>query len=92
MSQHTEDASEKQKVVPTAATGPPDGPSPALVYPSSSRFAVTLVGLCSAVFCVALDNTVLTTAIPRITDDFHALQDVGWYGSGEFLAVPHYRI
>jgi hypothetical protein len=41
------------------------------------------MGLCFSVFCVALDNTIIATATPRITDEFHALQDVGWYGSGE---------
>jgi hypothetical protein len=30
----------------------------------------------------ALDNTILATAIPRITDQFNSLADVGWYGSG----------
>ena len=47
------------------------------------KLIITVVGLCFSVFCVALDNTIIATAIPRITDDFHALQDVGWYGSGE---------
>jgi MFS family permease len=27
------------------------------------------------------DETILATAIPRITDQFHSLKDVGWYGS-----------
>lgn len=44
---------------------------------------ITLLALCIATFCVALDNTIISTAIPAITDEFHALQDVGWYGSGE---------
>ncbi|KAF2686071.1 MFS general substrate transporter [Lentithecium fluviatile CBS 122367] len=42
---------------------------------------LTLVALSCAVFCVALDITIIATAIPRITDGFHALQDIGWYGS-----------
>ena len=46
------------------------------------KLVVTIMGLCFSVFCVALDNTIIATAIPRITDEFHALQDVGWYGSG----------
>jgi hypothetical protein len=88
----SEKHNEKQQISSPAATaalsdgpprGPPGGPPPTPVYPSGKRFAITLAGLCSAVFCVALDNTILTTAVPRITDDFHTLQDVGWYGSGE---------
>jgi len=31
------------------------------------------------------DNTIIATAIPRITDHFRALEDVGWYGSAYFL-------
>lgn len=31
--------------------------------------------------------TIVSTAIPRITDQFHSLQDVGWYGSAFFLLV-----
>jgi hypothetical protein len=39
-----------------------------------------------------LDNTIIATAIPRITDDFHSLKDVGWYGSCEYRAVPTHVI
>lgn len=41
--------------------------------------------LAMAVFCVALDNTILATAIPKITDDFHAIGDTGWYASAYLL-------
>lgn len=33
------------------------------------------------------DNTIITTAIPRITDHFQSLDDVGWYGSAYFLTT-----
>lgn len=29
-----------------------------------------------------IDNSIIATAIPKITDQFHSLGDVGWYGSG----------
>ncbi|KAI1389670.1 major facilitator superfamily domain-containing protein [Hypoxylon trugodes] len=32
-------------------------------------------------FLLMLDTSILTTAIPRITSDFHSLADVGWYGA-----------
>ncbi|KAK4133710.1 hypothetical protein BT67DRAFT_404167 [Trichocladium antarcticum] len=32
-----------------------------------------------AVFLVMLDTSIIATAIPRITDEFHSLNDVGWY-------------
>ncbi|KAH8810877.1 putative MFS multidrug transporter [Xylogone sp. PMI_703] len=31
-------------------------------------------------FLVLLDTSVVSTAIPRITSDFHSLPDIGWYG------------
>ncbi|KAJ5949387.1 hypothetical protein N7454_000971 [Penicillium verhagenii] len=37
-------------------------------------------------FLVALDRTIIATAIPRITDEFHSLGDIGWYGSAYMLA------
>ncbi|KAG5913417.1 hypothetical protein E4U42_001187 [Claviceps africana] len=33
------------------------------------------------------DNTIIATAIPRITDQFKALSDVGWYGSAYLLTT-----
>jgi MFS family permease len=33
------------------------------------------------------DNTIIATAIPRITDEFKALNDVGWYGSSYLLTT-----
>ena len=33
------------------------------------------------------DRTIIATAIPTITDDFHSLGDIGWYGSAYMLAA-----
>ncbi|OQE27534.1 hypothetical protein PENSTE_c004G09782 [Penicillium steckii] len=35
---------------------------------------------------LAIDNTILSTAIPQITNDFHSLNDIGWYGSSYLIA------
>lgn len=37
-------------------------------YPTKWKLAVIMVALCLAVFCMALDNTIIATAIPKITD------------------------
>jgi hypothetical protein len=39
---------------------------------------VIFIALILASFCVALDNTIIVTAIPRITDIYKTLNDVGW--------------
>ncbi|KAL6230016.1 hypothetical protein BDW75DRAFT_234750 [Aspergillus navahoensis] len=54
-------------------------------YPSSLKLAFILIGLNLSMFLVGLDNTILSSAIPKITDRFHALGDVGWYASAYLL-------
>lgn len=38
------------------------------------------------------DNTIIATAIPRITDHFRALDDVGWYASAYFLTQCAFQL
>lgn len=57
------------------------------VYPTGLKLAVITLALCLAVFLVALDNTIIGTAIPKITKQFNALGDVGWYGSAYLLTT-----
>ncbi|KAK8915416.1 hypothetical protein H634G_07573 [Metarhizium anisopliae BRIP 53293] len=56
-------------------------------YPARWRLGLITIALCLSVFCMALDNTIIATAIPRITDQFHAIEDVGWYGSAYLLTT-----
>ncbi|KAL4793126.1 major facilitator superfamily domain-containing protein [Aspergillus venezuelensis] len=50
-------------------------------YVGHLKFSLIFIGLCLSVFQVALDEVVLGTAVPTITDEFQSLQDMGWYGS-----------
>ena len=45
------------------------------------------LGLTMSTFVIALDNTIIATAIPRITTVFNSLDDVGWYGSSYLLTT-----
>ncbi|KAF2273807.1 major facilitator superfamily transporter [Westerdykella ornata] len=54
-------------------------------YLSGYKVVVILVSLCMCNFLVALDTTILATAIPVISERFQALEDVGWYVSAYFL-------
>jgi EmrB/QacA subfamily drug resistance transporter len=57
------------------------------VHPTGLKLATIMIGLCLAVFLVALDNTIIATAIPKITDEFKVLTDIGWYGSAYLLTT-----
>jgi hypothetical protein len=50
-------------------------------YPSGLKFIMIMLALCLAVFLQSLDNSIMSTAIPNITDQFQTVSDVGWYGS-----------
>ncbi|CAK7204767.1 hypothetical protein SEUCBS139899_007527 [Sporothrix eucalyptigena] len=56
-------------------------------YPTGARLVLIMLALCLAVFLMALDNSIIATAIPKITDQFHSLNDVGWYGSAYLLTT-----
>jgi hypothetical protein len=53
-------------------------PDDAMVPTTNVQFLLIFIALILAIFCVALDNTIIVTAIPRITDTFDILNDVGW--------------
>ncbi|KAK7937727.1 uncharacterized protein PG986_014595 [Apiospora aurea] len=61
-------------------------------YPGGLRLTAIVVALVLSIFLASLDTvnlflTIITTAIPSITDDFHSLGDVGWYGSAMFFPM-----
>ncbi|KAM0140254.1 hypothetical protein ACHAO1_002485 [Botrytis cinerea] len=54
-------------------------------YPEGLKLVTIILALCLAVFLVALDQTIISTAIPKITDHFKSTGDIGWYGSSYLL-------
>ncbi|RYF44524.1 MAG: MFS transporter [Cytophagaceae bacterium] len=56
-------------------------------YLSGFKLAILSLGLCLTTFVIALDNTIIATALPRITSVFNSLEDVGWYGSSYLLTT-----
>ncbi|KAF5984804.1 putative DHA14-like major facilitator [Fusarium bulbicola] len=66
--------------------------TPRTEYPSGLRLTSLIIGLCLAVLLVALDNTIIATAIPRISDDFKSLDDIGWYGSSYLLTTCSFQL
>lgn len=47
-------------------------------YPHGLRLAGILLSVFLSVFLVALDRTIIATALPKITDKFNSFGDVGW--------------
>ncbi|KAK7717940.1 hypothetical protein SLS63_010590 [Diaporthe eres] len=63
-------------------------PSPAAHpddYPTGATLALIVVALGTSMFLVALNMTIIATAVPKITDEFHSLEDIAWYGSAFFV-------
>ncbi|OQE35444.1 hypothetical protein PENCOP_c013G00888 [Penicillium coprophilum] len=66
---------------------PDEGESTSPPPVSGWKVACLTIALCLGIFCMSLDVTIITTAIPRITDQFDSLDDVGWYGSSFLLTT-----
>lgn len=77
-----------EKPLESIAVGVDEAPQP----PTNSKLLLINLASCVAVLCVALDNTIIATAIPRITDEFKALEDVGWYGSSYLLTTCAFQL
>ncbi|KAK0630757.1 major facilitator superfamily domain-containing protein [Bombardia bombarda] len=76
-------AAQQQSTLPP----PPLSSEEDLYQPRSFRFWMTLVCNFLALFLVALDRTIIATAVPRISDEFGSLGDIGWYGSAYMLTT-----
>ncbi|TGO10236.1 hypothetical protein BTUL_0140g00030 [Botrytis tulipae] len=81
-------ASDDQSIeVPSASSTPPtepvkDGDNE---YLDGFKLYVLVACLTFAVFLLMLGESVISTAIPKITTQFHSLDDVGWYGTAYLL-------
>ncbi|KAJ5097084.1 major facilitator superfamily domain-containing protein [Penicillium angulare] len=54
-------------------------------YPSGLKFALLMISIFIGMFLVALDKLIISTALPAITNDFHATNNIGWYGTAYML-------
>lgn len=72
----------------TAQTPPPElDEAERNFQPKTFKFWSVMLSIYLALFLVALDRTIVSTAIPQITQDFHSLGDIGWYGSAYQLTT-----
>ena len=59
--------------------------------PTSPRFWCIMAGMYISIFLVALDRMIIATAIPSITNEFHSIEDIGWYGSSYMLTCAMFN-
>ncbi len=75
----TEDTVKRDPLTQETETQFPAGDSEdQMEYPHGLKLWTILGALCLSVFLVALDQTIISTAIPTITDHFNSIRDIGW--------------
>jgi MFS family permease len=60
--------------------------------PKTLKFWLIIASVFAAMFLVALDRTIIATAIPMITNEFDSLGDIGWYGSAYMLTTAAFQL
>ncbi|RDW61660.1 MFS multidrug transporter-like protein [Coleophoma crateriformis] len=70
---------------PDAANGMPMPPEPEASR-TKLQTSIIMVCLCASVFLAALDTTIVTTALPTISEYFHSSAGYTWIGSAYLLA------
>lgn len=75
---------EEEKITPKQDDAPE--------YPSNKKRAVIMAAVYLAIFLVTLDQNIISTAIPRITDEFHSINDIGWYGTAYLLTMCTFQL
>lgn len=56
-------------------------PTPEPEWAHGFQLFTILTAVTFVVFLMLLDGTIVVAAVPRITDDFNSLNDIGWYGA-----------
>jgi hypothetical protein len=54
-------------------------------FPPLGQVLIIILAIYLAAFLVALDQTIIGVAIPKISDEFKSIPDIAWYGSAYFL-------
>ncbi|KAF7859458.1 uncharacterized protein EAF02_010906 [Botrytis sinoallii] len=84
---HTSNQSSVDVTTTPNAAAPP-GPSPQDPEASRTKLQTTIImlSLCASVFLAALDVSIITTALPTISEHFHSNAGYTWIGSAYLLA------
>ncbi|KAF2871372.1 MFS general substrate transporter [Massariosphaeria phaeospora] len=60
-------------------------------YPAGIRLKLLTISLMLSIFVMALDVTIISTAVPTITTRFHSIDDIGWYTSAYLLPLMAFQ-
>ncbi|CAG8592801.1 12488_t:CDS:1 [Ambispora leptoticha] len=55
------------------------------------QLLIVFMGLSLAIFLSSLDQTIVSTALPKIASDFHALSDISWVGTAYLLTSTAFQ-
>lgn len=64
-----------------------DSETASIQYPRGIRLSLITIGLVLCIFTSALDATIISTALPAITDEFGTISDIAWYGTS--MVITH---
>ncbi|TVY40037.1 Efflux pump [Lachnellula subtilissima] len=78
-------SNEKDMAVVEAGSAPP--PSSELKRPEGVTLLLLTVGLMFSVFIMSLDTSIIATAVPKISTEFHSIDQIGWYTSAYLLPL-----
>ncbi|KAK9249700.1 major facilitator superfamily domain, general substrate transporter [Lipomyces tetrasporus] len=98
----TVESNEPSTVASSTVNGVDDGPAteekavdelpkPVMEYPKGIEALFIMVALVLSITLISLDQTIVATAIPKITDQFHSLDDILWYGSAYFMTLGAFQ-
>ncbi|KAF2178420.1 MFS general substrate transporter [Zopfia rhizophila CBS 207.26] len=68
-----------------------DEPQEPVGYPSGVEVLFIMLALVLSITLISLDQTIVVTAIPKITDRFDSLDDISWYGSAYFMTLGAFQ-
>ncbi|USW52065.1 Putative major facilitator superfamily, MFS transporter superfamily [Septoria linicola] len=66
--------------------------TPSEQYPEGKEVVLVMIAILLAVFLMALDRTIIATAVPQITNEFNSLDDMGWYASAFMLTASCFQL
>lgn len=56
-------------------------------YPTGAVRFIMMASLMLGITLMSLDTTIISVATPKISTQFHALDDVGWYGAAYLMTL-----